>query len=51
MYVSDEPPDYTKSEPGENKTGNEGKENISPLHINHGSEYILFQKFDEYDKR
>ena len=41
MNIGDEPPDDTKAKPGEDKAGNEPKEDIAPLHVNHGGENIL----------
>ena len=41
MNIGNKPPDDTKAKPGEDKAGNEPKEDIAPLHVNHGGENIL----------
>ena len=48
MNISNDPPDDAETKPRKNKAGSEGEENVSPLHINHGSEYILFQRLIEW---
>ena len=41
MNKGNEPPDNTKTKPGEDEAGNECKEDPAPLHVNHGGENIL----------
>ena len=47
MNISNDPPDDAETKPRKNEAGSEGEENESPLHVNHGSEYILFQMLIE----
>ena len=39
--VADQPPDHREDKPGDQKTGDKGKEGVAPLHVNHGGEHIL----------
>ena len=39
--ITDEPPDDTKHQPGDEKAGNKCKESVAPLHVHHRGENIL----------
>ena len=41
MNETNEPPDNGKKKPWEHEAGDEHKERVAPLHVNHGGEYIL----------